>query len=92
MDDAKYGVIYFSLGSLIKGETFPKDKLDAFISVLSALPQHVVWKTDTIPGLPNKFMTGTWLPQFDIISKCFYNSLKICKNTVKILLLFKLHF
>ncbi|KAJ9577493.1 hypothetical protein L9F63_005936, partial [Diploptera punctata] len=68
LDGAKDGVIYFSFGSLVKGETLPKDKLDAFISAFSELPQRIIWKTDTIPGLPEKFVTGTWLPQFDILS------------------------
>jgi UDP:flavonoid glycosyltransferase YjiC (YdhE family) len=62
-------VIYFCLGSLIRAETLPKDKLEAFISVFSELPQRVLWKIDNIPGLPNNVKASKWFPQFEILSK-----------------------
>jgi hypothetical protein len=65
-------VIYFSLGSLVRAETLPKDKLEAFISVFSELPQRVVWKIDDIVGLPDNVRTSKWYPQFEILSKLFY--------------------
>ncbi|PSN46987.1 hypothetical protein C0J52_17341 [Blattella germanica] len=68
IDDAKDGVIFFSLGSLVKGETLPEDKRQAFLSVFSKLPQRIVWKADFMPGLPDNVMTGTWLPQFEILN------------------------
>jgi glucuronosyltransferase len=68
INGAKEGVIYFSLGSLVRSETFPKDKLRAFLDAFAELPQRVLWKTDTIPGLPTNVMTSKWLPQFDILS------------------------
>jgi glucuronosyltransferase len=68
IEGAKEGVIYFSLGSLVRSETFPEEKLRSFLDAFSELPQRVVWKTDSIRGLPNNVMTSKWLPQFDILS------------------------
>ncbi|KAJ4434824.1 hypothetical protein ANN_23395 [Periplaneta americana] len=67
LNDARHGVIYFSLGSLVRGETMPEDKKRALLDAFSELPQRVVWKTDKFPGLPDNIMTGTWLPQLEII-------------------------
>ncbi|XP_021918120.1 UDP-glucuronosyltransferase 2C1-like isoform X3 [Zootermopsis nevadensis] len=68
IDESKDGVIYFCLGSLVRPETLPRDKLEAFISVFSELPQRVIWKTNNIPGLPKNIRASKWLPQFDILS------------------------
>ncbi|XP_021918141.1 UDP-glucuronosyltransferase 2B14-like [Zootermopsis nevadensis] len=40
LDKATEGVIYFSLGSLIMGETLPEDKFEIFTAVFSQLPQR----------------------------------------------------
>jgi glucuronosyltransferase len=68
IEGAKEGVIYFSLGSLVRSETLPEEKLRSFLDAFSELPQRVVWKTDSILGLPNNVITSKWLPQFDILS------------------------
>lgn len=68
INESKDGVIYFSLGSLVRAETLPKDKLQAFISAFSELPQRVIWKTDDIVGLPDNVRTSKWYPQFEILS------------------------
>lgn len=68
INESKEGVIYFSLGSLVRAETLPKDKLQAFISAFSELPQRVIWKTDDIVGLPDNVRTSKWYPQFEILS------------------------
>jgi glucuronosyltransferase len=74
INESKDGVIYFSLGSLVRAETLPKDKLEAFISAFSELPQRVIWKTDDIVGLPDNVRTTKWCPQFEILSKLFYTA------------------
>ncbi|XP_069671920.1 UDP-glucosyltransferase 2-like [Periplaneta americana] len=68
INEAKHGVIYFCLGSLVRPETMPKEKLQAFIDVFSELPQRVLWKTNDIPGLPSNVKTSKWFPQFEILS------------------------
>jgi UDP-glucoronosyl and UDP-glucosyl transferase. len=70
LDEAEDGVIYFSLGTLVIGETLPEDKLQAFISVFSEMPQRVLWKMDKNISLPN-VRTSKWFPQFDVLSKLY---------------------
>jgi glucuronosyltransferase len=70
LDEAEDGAIYFSLGTLVQGETLPEDKLQTFISVFSELPQRVLWKMDKNVSLPN-VITSKWLPQSDILSKLY---------------------
>jgi glucuronosyltransferase len=71
INESKDGVIYFSLGSLVRAETLPKDKLEAFIGAFSELPQRVIWKIDGIVGLPDNVRTSNWYPQSEILSKLF---------------------
>ncbi|XP_046979547.1 UDP-glycosyltransferase UGT5-like [Schistocerca americana] len=70
LDDAPDGVIYFSLGSYIKGTDLrPQDK-KAFIEVFSRIKQRVLWKyeDDNLPGKPDNVMISKWLPQADILA------------------------
>ncbi|KAJ4448921.1 hypothetical protein ANN_00313 [Periplaneta americana] len=67
LDQAKEGVVYFSLGSMIRSETFTETKLRAFIDAFSQLPQRVLWKIGNISGLPPNVKTATWLPQLEIL-------------------------
>ncbi|XP_066998493.2 UDP-glycosyltransferase UGT5 [Anabrus simplex] len=70
LNGAEHGAIYFSFGSLVKGETLPKDKLHAFVEAFRKVPQRVIWKIDgaAISDLPQNIKTSTWLPQLDILS------------------------
>jgi glucuronosyltransferase len=70
LDEAEDGVIYFSLGTLVLGETLPEDKVQAFISVFSELPQRVLWRMDKNVSLPN-VKTSKWFPQLDVLSKLY---------------------
>ncbi|XP_069697550.1 UDP-glucosyltransferase 2-like isoform X2 [Periplaneta americana] len=64
---AKHGVIYFCLGSIIQSDTFPSDKLQAFINAFSRLPQRFLWKMTNITGLPENIKTSEWFPQMEIL-------------------------
>ncbi|KAJ4448919.1 hypothetical protein ANN_00311 [Periplaneta americana] len=68
LDEAKEGVIYFSMGSIIRSETFTETKLRAFIDAFSQLPQRVLWKIGNISGLPTNVKTAAWLPQLEILN------------------------
>ncbi|KAJ3642499.1 hypothetical protein Zmor_025270 [Zophobas morio] len=70
LDDAKKGVIYFSMGSNAKSSQFPKEKLEAFLKAFSKLEETVLWKweDDILPELPTNVKTGKWLPQQDILA------------------------
>ena len=71
MNEAKEGVVYCSLGSLLRAETLPKDKMEAFTSLFSGIPQRVIWKIDPIVELSDNVMANKWYPQFEILSEWF---------------------
>jgi len=71
LDNAHDGVLYFSLGSLIKLSTMPAEKINAILNVITSIPHKVIWKweDDQLPRQMTNVMTKKWLPQFDILSK-----------------------
>lgn len=70
MDEAKHGVIYFSLGSNVQSKDMPAEKLKVFLDVFSSLKQRVLWKfeNESLPGLPKNVMVKKWMPQNDILA------------------------
>ncbi|RZF34520.1 hypothetical protein LSTR_LSTR011762 [Laodelphax striatellus] len=72
MDEAEDGVIYFSLGSNMKGTSVPADKRAVFIKAFAQFPRvRVLWKweADTqLPGQPSNVMVKKWLPQQSILA------------------------
>lgn len=69
MDSAKEGVIYVSWGSIIRAETLPEDKRNAFIDAFGSVKQKVFWKweNETLPNKPKNVYIRPWLPQRDIL-------------------------
>jgi hypothetical protein len=69
-DSATEGVIYFSMGSNLKGVQFPEEKRNAFIQAFSKLKQKVLWKweVDELPGKPPNVKLSKWAPQQDILA------------------------
>jgi glucuronosyltransferase len=70
LNGAEHGVIYFNMGSMIRADTLPDDKRDAFLQAVSEMPQRILWKweTNALPGQPKNVKIAKWLPQFDILS------------------------
>nr|AVT42224.1 UDP-glucuronosyltransferase 40AE2 [Lissorhoptrus oryzophilus] len=69
MDDAKDGVIYFSMGTNLRSKDLPEEKKQMFLKVLGKLKQKVIWKFETdLPGKPSNMMIRNWLPQQDILA------------------------
>lgn len=73
MDEATSGFVYFTLGSMIRIETLPRNVLDAFYETLKNIaPVKVLLKIakveDLPPGLPSNVMTQPWFPQVKIFS------------------------
>lgn len=70
MDEAKNGVIFFSLGSNLRSDQLGADKINAFLSAFKELPQRILWKweSDTLPGKPDNVKLGKWLPQNDLLA------------------------
>ncbi|XP_044729028.1 UDP-glycosyltransferase UGT5-like [Chrysoperla carnea] len=70
MENAPYGIIYFSLGSNIRSQEMPVEIKKSFIGAFSKLKQKVLWKWDesTIEGLSDNVHLGKWYPQTDILA------------------------
>lgn len=65
LDEADEGVIYFSMGSIIKSSEMSPDKLQALRRVFGSLRQRVLWKSDqdeNTETAPN-VMISKWFPQ-----------------------------
>ncbi|XP_061379751.1 UDP-glucosyltransferase 2-like isoform X1 [Danaus plexippus] len=69
MDTAKDGVIYFSLGSLLKGRKIPSAVKKRFLNIFSELKQEIIWKFDEqMTDLPKNVHIVTWAPQQSILA------------------------
>lgn len=70
LDGATHGAIYFSLGSQVKSQNMPAEKLKAFLDVFASMKQRVLWKfeDDRITKLPKNVMIKKWMPQNDILA------------------------
>ncbi|KAB0793748.1 hypothetical protein PPYR_13368 [Photinus pyralis] len=70
LDEAENGVIYFSMGSNLRGNDMEESKRNAIIKVFSQLKQRVLWKwdNDTLPRQPDNVKLGKWFPQQDILA------------------------
>jgi glucuronosyltransferase len=69
VDEAKEGLIIFTLGSIVPVSSMPKETLQAFMGAFAKIPQKVIWKwEDEIPvDLPSNIMMTKWLPQQDLL-------------------------
>ncbi|XP_050524533.1 UDP-glycosyltransferase UGT5-like isoform X2 [Daktulosphaira vitifoliae] len=70
---ATRGIIYFSMGSILKGASLPADQAQAFLGAFNRLPPgyKVLWKWEDDPpfGFRQdiiKFVS--WTPQFDVLN------------------------
>ncbi|KAL7031329.1 hypothetical protein ACKWTF_006962 [Chironomus riparius] len=70
LNEAKEGVIYFSLGTNVRADSIPQEKLQILLSVFSKLPQRVLmkWETENVAGKSDNVLIKTWLPQADILA------------------------
>jgi glucuronosyltransferase len=70
LDGAQNGAIYFSMGSILRSDTLPKEKIQEILSTFAELKQRIIWKWEsdelTISQPPN-IKIGKWLPQQDIL-------------------------
>uniref|UniRef100_A0A182W6E0 Uncharacterized protein n=1 Tax=Anopheles minimus TaxID=112268 RepID=A0A182W6E0_9DIPT len=72
MDEARRGVIYFSLGAYMQSAVMPVEKRNAILRVFGTLEQRVVWKfeDDSLlqKEIPPNVMITRWAPQNDILA------------------------
>lgn len=68
IDEAENGVIYFCMGSLLRGESLPAKTRQMFLNVFDKIPQRILWKWEgELPGKPLNVMIRKWMPQRDIL-------------------------
>ncbi|KAL7302509.1 hypothetical protein TKK_0005151 [Trichogramma kaykai] len=72
LDQSESGFVYFSFGSMVRIETFPKPMLEMFYNAFRKIaPTRVLWKIvkpEELPtGLPDNVLTETWLPQMEVL-------------------------
>ncbi|CAH1160295.1 unnamed protein product [Phaedon cochleariae] len=68
MNESSEGVIYMSMGSTLRGNSFPSDKRNAFLKVFSRIQQRVIWKWETnLTNKPVNVETFSWTPQREIL-------------------------
>ncbi|KAK5643196.1 hypothetical protein RI129_007041 [Pyrocoelia pectoralis] len=70
INESNHGVVYFSMGSLIKVDTVSEGRRNMFINAFRRIPQRVLWKWEngSMPDKPDNVMIEKWMPQFDILS------------------------
>ncbi|KAI7815683.1 UDP-glucuronosyltransferase [Rhyzopertha dominica] len=69
LDDAKEGVIYFSLGSNIKSTNIDEKKRNIIMETFAELPYKILWKfeDEEMPNKPPNVKISKWLPQQDLL-------------------------
>ncbi|XP_059051819.1 UDP-glucosyltransferase 2-like [Achroia grisella] len=69
LDNAKNGLIYFSLGSNLKSKDLPDELKRGFLKIFRGLKQTVLWKfEDDTVDLPKNVHTVQWAPQRSILA------------------------
>ncbi|XP_019870617.2 UDP-glycosyltransferase UGT5-like [Aethina tumida] len=70
LDKAEHGVVYFSMGSVLKSKNMPKEKIDILIGAFKQLKQKLLWKweDDKLPGIPDNVRIMKWVPQADVLA------------------------
>ncbi|KAG8225142.1 UDP-glycosyltransferase [Ladona fulva] len=65
------GIIYVSLGSILRSANFPVKVRDAFIGAFSQLKQRILWKWEgdsPLPGQTKNIRLEKWVPQQDVLA------------------------
>ncbi|XP_042861922.1 UDP-glucosyltransferase 2-like [Penaeus japonicus] len=62
------GVVYFSLGTVVRENSMPVVYRDMFVEAFKRLKQRVVWKFEgEVEGISDNVLIQKWLPQQDIL-------------------------
>ncbi|XP_023943055.1 UDP-glucosyltransferase 2 [Bicyclus anynana] len=69
MDNAKHGVIYFSMGSNLRSKHFPEIVRQDLLKMFSKFKQTVIWKfEEDLPNTPSNVHIVQWAPQQSILA------------------------
>lgn len=71
----EFGVIVFTLGSLVAMNSLPENVLDAFKLSFNQLSQTIIWKyeNDYMNKKPKNVFLYKWIPQREILRKFHFN-------------------
>ncbi|XP_076063030.1 UDP-glucosyltransferase 2-like isoform X2 [Oratosquilla oratoria] len=68
IEGADHGVIYFSLGSITRGNSMPVKYRDLFVQAFAQMKQRIIWKfEEELEGLSDNVLIRKWLPQQDLL-------------------------
>ncbi|KAK5649370.1 hypothetical protein RI129_000399 [Pyrocoelia pectoralis] len=69
LDNAKNGVIYFSLGSNVKSKDLFDDTRLEILETFKELPYTVLWKfeNENLPNISKNVIISKWFPQQDVL-------------------------
>lgn len=68
MSNASHGVIYFSMGTMVKSKTMPREFKRGLLKVFSELKQTVIWKfEEKMEDVPKNVHIVKWAPQQSIL-------------------------
>jgi glucuronosyltransferase len=68
LDNAKNGVIVFSLGTNVRSDKLDKNIQKALLEAFSKISETVIWKFESeLENLPKNVIVRKWLPQNDIL-------------------------
>ncbi|XP_076065862.1 UDP-glycosyltransferase UGT5-like [Oratosquilla oratoria] len=69
IEEAEHGVIYFSLGSIVRGEFLPVKYRNIILEAFAKMKQRIIWKFEkNLEGCPDNVLIQKWLPQQDILA------------------------
>ncbi|XP_059481173.1 UDP-glycosyltransferase UGT5-like [Neocloeon triangulifer] len=70
LDGATEGAIYFSMGSNLRSDLMPAEKIQQILAAFAKIPQRVLWKweSENLPNQPPNVKIGKWMPQQDILA------------------------
>ncbi|XP_047994958.1 UDP-glucosyltransferase 2-like [Leguminivora glycinivorella] len=69
MDDAHDGVIYFSMGSLLKSRRMPDTLKQGLLAMFGSLRQTVIWKLEETPeNVPKNVHIFSFVPQQSVLA------------------------
>lgn len=68
IENAKDGVIYFSMGSNLRSKDLPEDVKNEILKIFATFKQTILWKfEEMIPNLPKNVHILDWAPQQSIL-------------------------
>lgn len=79
MDNAKEGVVYFSLGTNVLSVDLPQEKKAMFLETFQEMPYKFLWKYEdnSLKPLPDNVKIAEWVPQQDVLSKACFIEYKV---------------